>query len=52
MQTNQSIGCSVTECRHHASGENYCTLDKINVGKCDASTCSCADTEYASFETK
>lgn len=52
MQTNQSIGCSVTECRHHASGDNYCTLNKINVGKCDADTCTCADTECASFETK
>ncbi|MBQ1688364.1 MAG: DUF1540 domain-containing protein [Lachnospiraceae bacterium] len=52
MQTNQNISCSVNECTHHANSENYCTLQQINVGKCQGSTCSCADTECASFHAK
>ncbi len=29
---NKSIGCTVTQCEYHCDGENYCTLEKINVG--------------------
>lgn len=52
MQNNMSIACSVKECKHHASSDNYCTLDKIHVGKCDCDTCSCEDTECGSFQAK
>lgn len=52
MKTNSSIKCSVNECKYHATTENYCTLDNINVGKCDCTTCTCEDTECASFEAK
>lgn len=31
---NESIGCTVEDCRYHANSKDYCTLDKIQVGKC------------------
>ena len=31
MSHNESIGCSVNACKYHSKGENYCTLNKINV---------------------
>ncbi|MCT4593639.1 MAG: DUF1540 domain-containing protein [Anaeromicrobium sp.] len=33
MHTNSSIGCNVTECKHHAGNTNLCTLDHIEVIK-------------------
>lgn len=32
MDKNSSIKCSVQQCKHHASSENYCTLSAIQVG--------------------
>ena len=29
---NEAIGCTVNNCTHHAQTENYCTLNKIQVG--------------------
>ena len=29
---NKSIECTVQQCAHHCTGENYCSLDKILVG--------------------
>lgn len=29
---NCSIQCSIKDCQHHYQNENYCTLDKIQVG--------------------
>ena len=29
---NEAIGCTVNNCTHHAQGENYCTLNKIQIG--------------------
>ena len=31
--TNNSIGCNVTECKHHAKSQNLCTLNHIEVVK-------------------
>jgi hypothetical protein len=47
---NDSIGCTVEECKFHANSENYCTLDQIQVVKHDmkASTVECTD--CGSFE--
>lgn len=50
--TNMSIACSVDDCKYHANGENYCTLDKIKVAKCEDTSCSCKDTECDSFQAK
>ncbi|PAB57859.1 DUF1540 domain-containing protein [Anaeromicrobium sediminis] len=30
---NSSIGCSATECKHHAKTINQCTLDHIDIIK-------------------
>jgi hypothetical protein len=46
---NHSIKCSVNNCAHHASAQNYCTLNEINVGCCTAKPTSCDCTECASF---
>lgn len=29
---NKAIECSVQNCVHHCSGEDYCSLNKIHVG--------------------
>lgn len=31
-QINQSIKCTVQQCKHHAAGQNYCSLREIQVG--------------------
>jgi len=33
-QKNEAIGCTVDHCKHY--DKKHCTLDKINVAKCDA----------------
>lgn len=30
---NDSIGCSVSECKFHAKSDRYCTLEQIQVVK-------------------
>ncbi len=52
MNINNSIGCTVSECKYHSGGENYCTLQKINVVKHGnmANTVQCTD--CGSFEKK
>ena len=46
---NNSIKCSVNSCTHHCGEQNYCTLNEIKVGCCDANVTHCANTECASF---
>ena len=29
MNKNESIKCTVEQCKHHACSENYCTLNSI-----------------------
>lgn len=48
-QVNSNIQCTVSSCAYH-SPKNYCSLDQIKVGCCDASPCNCRETECASFE--
>jgi hypothetical protein len=47
---NDSIGCTVNECKFHDSTENYCTLEQIKVVKHEpvAKTTECTD--CGSFE--
>ena len=47
---NNSIKCSVSSCAHHCQGQNYCTLNEIKVGCCEANATNCASTECASFQ--
>ena len=50
--TNRAIGCTVTECKHHCKDDPYCTLQKIQVGKCESCAHTADNTECASFEKK
>lgn len=42
---NDSIGCTVSECKYHCNDDNYCTLQQIQVVKHEtkASTVQCTD---------
>lgn len=50
MEHNGSIGCTVSECKYHCKGDNYCTLERIEVVKHEdkANTVQCTD--CGSFE--
>ena len=47
---NNSIRCSVNRCAYHCGEQNYCNLNEIKVGCCDANVTNCANTECASFQ--
>ena len=47
---NQSIGCTVQQCRHHSQTQNYCSLDKIQVGTHEANPTMVECTDCESFE--
>lgn len=49
---NTSIGCTVTQCEHHAQGQDYCTLDKISVGTHEANPTMVECTDCNSFRAK
>lgn len=49
---NKSIGCTVTECRHHCESENYCSLEKILVGTHESNPTKVECTDCESFEAK
>ena len=44
-KANRSIHCTVTSCKNHCNGEDYCSLDTINVGthECNPSKDQCTD---------
>lgn len=52
MNKNPSIQCSVNECSYHANSDNYCTLDKIQVGKHEAQATQIECTDCQSFAAK
>jgi hypothetical protein len=52
MEGNPSIQCVVSECRYHAGEKDYCTLDKIQVGRVDSFSSKSEDTDCESFIVK
>lgn len=52
METNPSIQCVVSECRFHAQDKDYCTLDKIRVGRTDSFSSNSNETDCESFIVK
>lgn len=52
MSVNSSIGCTVTNCKHHAEAQDYCTLNKIMVGTHESNPTQVACTDCESFELK
>ncbi|WP_138207201.1 DUF1540 domain-containing protein [Haloimpatiens lingqiaonensis] len=49
---NDSIECTVNECRYHSKDADYCTLNKIRVVKNDIMAESQESTDCGSFEMK
>lgn len=50
MRHNESIGCTVTECKYHCKDDNYCTLNQIQVVKNTAMAKEVEATDCGSFE--
>lgn len=49
---NQNIGCTVTECKHHAKTQQYCSLNSINIVKHSGSSITTKEcTDCGSFES-
>lgn len=49
---NDSIRCTVNNCKHHCGNENYCTLQNVTIGthETNPTMCQCVDCE--SFQLK
>lgn len=52
MEKNSSIGCTVNNCQHHAQSEDYCTLNKIEVGTHESNPTKVECTDCKSFVCK
>ncbi|WP_125154140.1 DUF1540 domain-containing protein [Clostridium rectalis] len=50
MKHNNSIACTVDECKYHCKEDNYCTLEKIQVAKHESVAHSVECTDCNSFE--
>ena len=50
--SNNSIQCSVNNCKYHAKDVNYCTLDKIQVGTHESNPTKVECTDCESFSLK
>lgn len=49
---NDSIECTVNECKYHSKNADYCTLNKIKVVKNDSMVETQEATDCGSFEMK
>ena len=49
---NKCIECTVTQCKHHTQGQNYCSLDKIQVGTHEKNPTVPSCTDCNSFAPK
>ena len=49
---NQSIKCTVQQCKYHANTQNYCTLNDITVGTHEANPTQKKCTDCESFERR
>lgn len=47
---NKSIECTVTNCRNHCDGANYCSLERILVGTHEANPTMDQCTDCQSFK--
>lgn len=52
MDANESIGCSVEQCKFHSNSKEYCTLNKIMVGTHESNPTKVECTDCNSFELK
>ncbi len=51
-KANKCIACSVTQCTNHCGTENYCSLDKIQVGTHEVDPTKKQCTDCQSFRLK
>lgn len=49
---NKSIQCSVTSCKHHCTGVDYCSLNSIKVGTHEQDPTKDQCTDCQSFSMK
>ena len=49
---NECIACTVNNCAYHAQNENYCTLNKIQVGTNETNPTKVECTDCQSFVNK
>ena len=47
---NECIACTVSNCAYHAQKENYCTLNKIQVGTHEMNPTKAECTDCQSFQ--
>ncbi len=47
---NNSIGCTVSECKYHCEDDDYCTLDQIHVEKHSSVADTPEGTDCGSFQ--
>ncbi len=47
---NNSIMCTVEQCKHHCQTQDYCSLDNIRVGTHEANPTVVECTDCESFE--
>lgn len=52
MKHNESIACTVDECKYHCKEDNYCTLDQIKVVKHEGNARTVECTDCGSFESE
>ena len=52
MNKNESIKCTVEQCKHHACSENYCTLNSISIGTHEPNPTVAECTDCQSFVLK
>lgn len=50
MKVNNSIGCTVEECKHHDHSQNLCTLNHIDIVKHEANATCPECTDCSNFE--
>ena len=49
---NRCVGCTVQECRHHSDCEDYCTLDKVQIGTHEGNVTMDQCTDCKSFDRR
>ncbi|MDY3929558.1 MAG: DUF1540 domain-containing protein [Clostridia bacterium] len=47
---NESIKCTVQQCKHHCNSKDYCSLSSITVGTHELNPTECECTDCKSFE--
>ncbi len=51
-KANHCIACTVKQCAHHCGQENYCSLDRIQVGTHEANPTMDQCTDCQSFRLR